>query len=96
MSGHPVFATHVSVWEATIKASLGTLGVPPNFDRAVEDSGLTPLPIDIPHIEALNNLPQHHRDPFDRGLVAQARVRGMRLATRGGEIPRYDIDVLSV
>lgn len=94
--GNVLFVSHASVWEATIKASLGKLDVPAGIAQALEESGVILLPIDIPHIEALALLPWHHKDPFDRLLVAQARVEGMTFVTHDAAIPDYDVQILSV
>lgn len=58
--------------------------------------GLVELPISIHHAEAVRNLPLHHKDPFDRLLVAQAKVEGLTLVTADTRLSSYGIPVLQV
>ena len=70
-----VFLSHGSLWEIAIKHALGRGDMPLSAREAIpwaEQSGFDLLPIDLPHLLALELLPLHHRDPFDRLLVAQA------------------------
>lgn len=70
-----VFLSHVSPWEIAIKHALARADMPLSAREAIpwaEQSGFDFLPIDLPHLLALEQLPLHHRDPFDRLLVAQA------------------------
>ena len=94
----PTADVHVSVvsaWEIAIKHQSGKL----SFDVPVEEvlsrilSGTVwpVLPVLPAHIPELLALPMHHRDPFDRLLIAQARAEGMALATADGNIPKYRV-----
>ena len=76
-----VFVSAINVWEITIKRSLGKLRGLDNLTTTVEDTGFTPLPITLFHAEQAGNLPMHHRDPFDRMLVAQAQAEGLTIVT---------------
>ena len=70
-----VVLSHVSLWEIAVKHSLAPSDMPLSAGEAIawaEPSGFAFLPIDLPHLLALAQLPLHHRDPFDRLLVAQA------------------------
>jgi PIN domain nuclease of toxin-antitoxin system len=58
--------------------------------------GFRELPVTSAHARLAGRLPMHHRDPFDRMLVAQATVEGLTLATRDAQIHRYDADMLAV
>ena len=82
-----LFLSPASVWEMAIKCSLGKLhlGIAlPDLVRSALSTGLIrPLPIDLDHLYAVKDLPFHHRDPFDRLLVAQARCE--ELAILGGD-----------
>ncbi|NBE51349.1 type II toxin-antitoxin system VapC family toxin [Streptomyces boluensis] len=91
-----VYLSAVSPWEIAIKQSLGKLEGPRDLAERARDSQFTPLPITAGHGVRAGRLPQHHRDPFDRLLVAQAQIEGMTLVTRDGWIPHYDVRVLSV
>ena len=79
-----------SLWECAIKSSIGKLAVPDEFYRIVtRDYEI--LAIEVAHMEAYTSLPLHHRDPFDRLLVAQAQLGGLTLVSRDPNIPRYGV-----
>lgn len=84
-----VFLSAASVWEMAIKQGLGRLQVPEPPSRATARMGVAPLPVAFEHAEATASLPSLHRDPFDRLLVAQARVEGLTLVTRDPLIRSY-------
>ena len=65
-----------SAWEIAIKSALGKLRVPEEIAGAVARGGFLELPIQFRHVAVLPNLPMHHRDPFDRILIAQAVCEG--------------------
>ena len=77
-----VFVSAINVWEITIKRSLGKLRGLDNLTTTVEDTGFTQLPITLFHAEQAGNLPMHHRDPFDRMLVAQAQPKDSPLSPK--------------
>ncbi len=89
-----VYVSAATAWELAIKAALGRLRLPDSVAAGVRQSGFEPLPITFQHAEAAAALPPHHGDPFDRMLVAQARLEGLTLVTHDGNIPRYDVPVL--
>lgn len=84
-----------TLWEIAIKTSLGRLilGVP--FDELVHDqiqnNGFGILPIEVEHLKSLVNLPFHHRDPFDRLLVAQAIAEEIAIVSADAVLDRYEI-----
>lgn len=84
-----VFVSAVSVAEISIKASLGKLDAPQNVAEAIIESGFTELDFTVAHGETLRSLPWHHRDPFDRMLVAQALVEGLTLLTLDSRVREY-------
>jgi PIN domain nuclease of toxin-antitoxin system len=90
--------SHASVWELAIKASLGKLRLPSSVERFVaeqceiNDFGL--LPITLAHITAVERLPFHHRDPFDRLLVAQAQHEDLTLVSRDAHLKAYGVSVI--
>ena len=90
-----VFLSAVVVWEIRIKEALGKLGLPGGFREALAAQAFTPLAITVDHVHALADLPLLHRDPFDRMLVAQAKVEGFAIVPRDSVIPRYDVPVLA-
>jgi PIN domain nuclease of toxin-antitoxin system len=89
-----IFLSPVSLWEITIKQATGKLAGPPDLAARVRDMGFRELPVTYAHAIAAARLPAHHRDPFDRMLVAQAAVEGLTLASRDESIARYDVDIL--
>lgn len=84
-----VWVSAVSFWEITIKKSLQKLRVPSNLLSQVEHNGFHLLPITAEHAIALERLPNLHRDPFDRMLVAQAKAEGLRLFTSDDSLVGY-------
>jgi PIN domain nuclease of toxin-antitoxin system len=86
-----VFVSAASVWEIEIKRATGRLRAPEDVVGMVHDAGFTPLPIGFEHAVAAGRLPLHHRDPFDRMLIAQARVEGLTLATSDPDVSLYDV-----
>jgi PIN domain nuclease of toxin-antitoxin system len=86
----------VSLWEITIKQALGKLAGPADLAEQVRDMGFRELPVTHAHAIAAGRLPPHHRDPFDRMLVAQAGAEGLTLVSRDESIALYDADILKV
>jgi PIN domain nuclease of toxin-antitoxin system len=87
-----------SSWEIAIKFGLGRLPLPEPPDRYVPDrirrSGVTPLVVEHAHALAVASLPNHHRDPFDRLLVAQARLEGVPILTADPAFAPYQVEVI--
>ena len=83
-----------SAWEVAIKQSLGKLDPPEDFAEAAAGEGFELLRIELSHVRAVRSLPLHHRDPFDRMLVAQAQVEGLTLVTRDRRLRAYDVAVV--
>jgi PIN domain nuclease of toxin-antitoxin system len=92
--GDEVYVSLASAWEAAIKVTLGRLRLPEPFEVGVRDSEFDEMPIRFSHTERVAALPLHHRDPFDRMLVAQAAVEGLTLVTHDGRFEPYDIPLL--
>ena len=89
-----VFASAASVWEATIKRALGKLELDGSLADAAESSGFTPIPVTVAHAEAAGDLPDLHRDPFGRMLIAQAIVESLTVITRDRTIGAYDVTTM--
>lgn len=85
-----------SVWEIEIKRATGRLQAPEDVLGMVRDAGFLPLQITFEHALEAGRLPPIHRDPFDRMLVAQARLEGLTLATADPEIREYDVATVEV
>lgn len=77
-----VFVSAVVAWEIAIKRGLGTVTAPPDFETAIRASGFRELPVTVAHAFATESLPLHHRDPFDRMLIAQAIVEAATIVSR--------------
>ncbi len=88
-----------SAWEVAIKHELGRLQLPGPPESVIPDlllrSGVEPLPITHVHALRAGSLPPHHRDPFDRVLVAQAQLEGLPILTSDAQIQRYDVEVMA-
>lgn len=89
-----VYVSAVSTWEMVIKQSLGKLRIPDGLEEEITVHGFEPLPISIAHSLALATLPLHHKDPFDRLLLAQAKVEHLTFVTRDQQNLQYPISVL--
>jgi PIN domain nuclease of toxin-antitoxin system len=86
-----IYVSAAVVWEISIKKALGKLDAPDDIEAAMEANRFLPLPVTIPHALAVLNLPEHHRDPFDRLLIAQARHEGFKLVSRDSHVPLYGV-----
>jgi PIN domain nuclease of toxin-antitoxin system len=82
------------VWEVAIKRSLGKLEAPDGFAPTLLDSGAQPLPVSLDHAAAVERLPWHHRDPFDRILVAQASIEGAALVSHDAALRPYGVPLV--
>jgi PIN domain nuclease of toxin-antitoxin system len=92
-----VFVSSASIWEASIKAGLGKLEVDVNLLVAeIDASGFLELPVRAVHAAMVRDLPDVHRDPFDRLLVAQALSEPLRLLTSDGHLSKYTDLVITV
>ena len=89
-----VFVSVVSVWEISIKRSMGKLDVPANFVERIRNADYTPLLVTFEHAELAGGLPLRHRDPFDRMLVAQDQIEDLVLVTRDRYIGLYGVEVM--
>lgn len=88
-----VFISAASVWEVRIKQALGKIELPKNFAEALEEESFEKLGVTVEHAHAISELPLHHRDPFDRILVAQARCDRLTLVTHDEILKKYDVQV---
>jgi PIN domain nuclease of toxin-antitoxin system len=92
--GNAISLSAVSVWEIAIKRSNGKLAIAPEWPRALARLDFEPLPVTSLHAQQVEHLPWHHRDPFDRLLVAQAAVERHTLITADPQLARYGVDVI--
>ncbi len=97
-SGHEVFLSAATAWEVAIKSGTGKLKLPEApgayVPRRMADQGLRPLPVSHQHALAVFGLPDHHHDPFDRLLIAQANLEDMVLITADQMIEKYPVQIL--
>ena len=84
-----VYVSAASTWEISIKRALGKLAAPGNMDSIVEDEGFEKLSISLFHGDQAGSLPEHHKDPFDRMLIAQAQAEGLEIVTSDHKFSRY-------
>lgn len=93
-TANEVALSAVTVWEIAIKRSLGKVTLPDGWAVSLRRLGFDPMPVTAIHAAAVERLPWHHRDPFDRLLVAQASVEGYALVTADRRLPAYDVEIL--
>jgi PIN domain nuclease of toxin-antitoxin system len=84
----------VSAWEVAIKAGLGKIMLPAPFEPAIAANGFEPLLISFAHVAAVEHLPDHHRDPFDRLLIAQALVERLTLISADRRFTAYGVPLI--
>jgi PIN domain nuclease of toxin-antitoxin system len=89
-----VFVSAVTIWEIRIKNTLGKLEIPDNFRKVLEQQTFEMLSITADHAHLIGTLPAHHRDPFDRMLIAQALFEGFTLVTRDSRFKRYRVSTI--
>ena|SRR3989338_3443563 len=93
-----LFFSAASGWEIAIKAQLGRIKIPDKPEIFISEqmiaNAIQSLPIQISHAFHVYNLPSHHRDPFDRMLIAQAQLEGLPILTNDPQISRYPVKVI--
>ncbi|MBD3421745.1 MAG: PIN domain-containing protein [Chitinivibrionales bacterium] len=90
-----VYISSAVIWEIVLKKSLGKLEIPPELDTIIQENRFQYLPVAPQHAFALEKLPNIHRDPFDRILIAQALHEKFTFITRDAHILRYDIETVA-
>jgi PIN domain nuclease of toxin-antitoxin system len=89
-----VLVSAASVWEIAIKRALGKLTAPDDLGPVLAAVSFSPLPISLEHASLAGSLPPHHRDPFDRMLIAQAQLESLTIVTRDVRFARYGVQLL--
>ena len=89
------WVSSISVAEIAIKSAVGKLTIPVDFLDHVGPAGFRDLPFTHTDAEALRALPLHHRDPFDRMLIVQARAEGLTLVSSNPRFSLYEVNVLA-
>jgi PIN domain nuclease of toxin-antitoxin system len=90
-----VAVSPASAWEIEIKRALGKLDAPNDLLQQVADARFVPLSITLEHAITAGALPPHHRDPFDRMLIAQALLEGLTIATRDPRFEPYAVTTMA-
>ncbi len=90
-----VLVSAASVWEAEIKAASGKLDLRTDIVDQARENAFTEMPVTFEHAMGAARLPRHHGDPFDRMLVAQARLERLTLVTRDAGLAVYDVPLLA-
>lgn len=93
IESEPAFASVASFWEIAIKSALGKLDAPDDLPDLVAGLGFELLPVTAEHAWAVRGLPHHHRDPFDRLLIAQAQVERLPILSADPAFAAYDAEV---
>lgn len=83
----------VSIWEIAIKRALGKLAAPPDLLSVIRGLDAEIIPITAEHAQAVASLPLHHGDPFDRLLIAQARIEQLTIMTADSRFAAYEVQV---
>jgi PIN domain nuclease of toxin-antitoxin system len=95
---HDLVLSAASAWEIGIKHELGRLTLPGPPESVVPDlmlrSGVVAMPVNHAHALRAGALPPHHRDPFDRLLIAQAQIEDLPILTSEGQMEKYDVEVI--
>ena len=89
-----ILLSAVVPWEIAIKRALGKIDTSDEYLSLLRLAGARDLPITVAHAQAVERLPHHHRDPFDRILLAQAQVEDATIVTSDARIASYDVPVL--
>ena len=97
-SGSELFFSAASAWEIAIKAQRGRLQLPDRPGRFIPEqlslNAFDPLPVELSHALQVYHLPDHHRDPFDRLLVAQSQLEDLPILTADPRFSKYDVQVI--
>ncbi len=96
--GNELFLSTASVWEVFLKAQIGKLPLPKPVGAFVKtqlaENFIRSLPLTLEHVLKLERLPMHHRDPFDRILIAQAIAESVPIVTADRQFARYDVETI--
>jgi PIN domain nuclease of toxin-antitoxin system len=96
---HELLLSAASSWEIAIKYSRGRLPLPRPASEYVpafmDRTGVSGLAVEHAHALAVSSLPHHHADPFDRLLIAQARVERLKIVTADPQFARYDVEIIA-
>jgi PIN domain nuclease of toxin-antitoxin system len=89
-----IYVSIASLWEIAIKKSIRKLTINDDIFDDLESHGYILLPVTIPHLKSLLDLPHHHNDPFDRILVAQALHENLTILTSDRKLKPYNAKII--
>ena len=89
-----VLISIAALWELIIKASSGKLTLPADIETMVASQGFSVLSVSFDHLRRFGTLPRHHRDPFDRMMIAQALAEGIPIATGDRVFAAYGVQIV--
>ena len=93
-ASNEILVSTASLWELIIEEKTGKLKLPKNILSLIETNQFAELPVTISHLETLRTLPLHHRDPFDRLLIAQSKAERIPIITKDKEFGLYDSKII--
>jgi PIN domain nuclease of toxin-antitoxin system len=99
---HRIYVSAASTWEVVIKAALGKLRLPDDIEpsdyvqKSIRRAGFSTLDISVEHTYAVSSLPPVHQDPFDRLLIAQAKVENLVIVTADRKFDAYNVNRLAI
>lgn len=89
--GNEIRISIVSLWEIAVKRAVGKLRFLEDFETVIVEEAFDLLPVSLTHLRSLDTLPLHHRDPFDRLLIAQSVAEDLPIVTNDGAFLRYGV-----
>lgn len=89
-----VFVSIVSPWEMAIAKARGRMNPPDDLEDRLQQNRFELIPVRMRHVRAIESMPHHHRDPFDRMLIAQAQVDGMTLISVDRKMRQYPVSLM--
>ncbi len=93
-----IYLSSASIWELSIKISIGKLKLKKDINKFIAENiakyRYIPLSVTIHHVLAITKLPEIHKDPFDRMLIAQASIEKMKIITSDGYISKYSVKTI--
>jgi len=91
-----VYVSSATVWEMTIKKAIGKLSAPDNLYEEIKNHRFTMLDINFEHAELAGKLPDLHKDPFDRMLIAQSIIEKLTLISKDSMISKYQVKLMNL
>ena len=93
-SDNQIYVSAATPWEISIKKNLGKLKAPDDISSIIDDEGFEEMAITGFHGEQAGDLPNYHKDPFDRVIIAQAQAEGLVIVTNDAQFAKYGIKIM--